>query len=119
MQFMPGKFNSYLIAATTTTTTTDDYDDDTCFTAVASKEGHFAIILICYGLFPPLPLPSTLPYSVCSLNMGRFSLYFQQFVSSYEENHGCIICPRGVRNYASVGVQFFPLLLALSDLQIR
>jgi hypothetical protein len=45
-----------------------------------------------------------LPHRVCSLNMGRFSQYFQQFVSSYEENHGCIIHPRGVRNYASVGV---------------
>jgi hypothetical protein len=36
--------------------------------------------------------------------MGRFSLNIEQFVSSYEENHGCIIRPRGVGNYASVGV---------------
>jgi hypothetical protein len=55
-----------------------------------------------FMFFSLLPLP--LSCRVCGLNMGRFSLYFQQFVSSFEENHGCVILPRGVRNYASVGV---------------
>ena len=75
-----------------------DTDDDKCFTDLASKKDTVQLSLFVVVFSPSLsPLP--LPCRVFSLNMGRFSLYFQQVVSSY----GYIFHPRGVRNDASVG----------------